>query len=349
MNRFRFFRKILSDFVFMTVVVLYLLFAPNVLYGIRMAKGQLTIVMNAKPVTEVLADPAVPDSVKKKLQLIEEIRRFAFDSIGLKPNENYTEYFDQQGKRLIYVVTGSEIFALKSHLWHFPVLGDVPYKGFFDKEKAEKEERKLKTLGYDTDIGGAAGWSTLGWFKDPVLSQMLFYEEGELAELIIHELTHGTIFVKDDVDYNENLASFIGYKGAIWFLESKYGKDSQASRDYLNSRHDEKVLEDFMLGCAHSLDSLYKHFPSGCDSLCKMKMKNEIFTRFASQSKTLPLAADSLFPVRFQKRMNKSGNTVFMHYVRYGSKQTDFETEYVRFSGLKAYMKWLREKFEIED
>lgn len=349
MSRFRFFRKVLSDLVFMTVIVLYLCFAPYVVYGLRMAKGQLTIVFGARPITEVLADPATADSVKTKLKLIQEIRQFAFDSIGLKPNENYTEFFDQHGKRLIYVVTACEPFALRPHQWHFPVLGDVPYKGFFIREKAEAEEQKMKSLGYDTDIGGASGWSTLGWFKDPVLSQMLNYDEGDLAELIIHELTHGTIFVKDSVDYNENLASFIGFKGALWFLESKYGKDSPQYREYLDGRHDEKVLSDFMLGCAHSLDSLYRNFPSGCDQACKSKRKKEIFSQFVLDAKKLPLASDSLFPARFEKRMQKSGNTVFMVYVRYESKQTDFETEFIRYRGLRTYMNALKTKFSIGD
>lgn len=329
----------------MTIVIGYLIFAPVVLYGLRMAKGQLSIVLNTREIVYVISDPAVPDSVKEKLQLIQEIRQFAFDSIGLKPNENYTEFYDQKGKRLIYVVTACEPFALKPHLWHFPVLGDVPYKGFFDKEKAQQQERELKYEGFDTDIGGASGWSTLGWLKDPVLSQMLNYQEGDLAELIIHELTHGTIFVKDSVDYNENLASFIGYKGALWFLESKYGKNSPEYAEYVNGRHDEKVLTDFMLNCAHSLDSLYKHFPANSNLQTKSQLKTAAFTNFVQQSKNLPLAMDSLFTKRFSKRLNLSGNTVFMHYVRYESKQTDFESEYARFENLPKYLIWLRKKY----
>ena len=348
MSRFRFFRKVLSDLVFMTIVIGYLIFAPVVLYGLRMAKGQLSIVLNTREIVYVISDPAVPDSVKEKLQLIEEIRRFAFDSIGLKPNENYTEFYDQKGKRLIYVVTACEPFALKPHLWHFPVLGEVPYKGFFDKEKAEKQERELKLEGFDTDIGGASGWSTLGWFKDPVLSQMLNYKEGDLAELIIHELTHGTIFVKDSVDYNENLASFIGYKGALWFLKNKYGEYSYEYLDYIDDRRDEKLLTDFMLHCAHSLDSMYNHIPAGSSLQTKLKLKNEIFGQFVQDAKKLPMTNDSLFPIRFGKRLNKSGNTVFMHYVRYESKQTNFETEYARFGNLNAYLVWLRKKYGSE-
>ncbi|HEU4717052.1 MAG TPA: aminopeptidase [Bacteroidia bacterium] len=346
--RFRFARAVLTDLIFIPLFCFCIFNLPLVAYGLKMAKGELTIVWNARPVKDVLADPAVPDSVKAKLKLIEEIRQFAIDSIGLSPSKNYTTFFNQQGKRLIYVVTACRPFAMQPHLWHFPVLGDVPYKGFFEKEKAMDEENRLKKEGWDTDIGGASGWSTLGWFKDPVLSQMLAYREGDLAELIIHELTHGTIFVKDSVEYNENLASFIGYKGALWFLESKYGKDSKQYTDYVNGRKDDETLEKFMLACAHSLDSLYKSMPAGMDSLQKVSLKKNAFRKFAENSRQLPFAADTLFPKRFAKRIEKSGNTFFMQYVRYGAKQVNFENEFARFANLRAYMKWLKKKYGKE-
>jgi predicted aminopeptidase len=342
---FRFVWSLLSDAVFGTLVVFCILNASLVVYGLRMAKGQLSIVFNARPVTEVIADPAVADSVKIKLKLIEDIRQFAFDSIGLNRNDNYTTFYDQHGKRLIYVVTACKPFALEPHRWHFPVLGDVPYKGFFNPEKASEEAKRLKREGWDVDVGGASGWSTLGFFKDPVLSQMLKYKEGDLAELIIHELTHGTIFVKDDVEYNENLASFIGYKGAVLFLERKYGSGSPQLKAYLDGRKDDEAVEKYMLDAAHDLDSLYKHFPPGCDSLCKNDLRKKMFHRVAESSRHLALSLDTLFPARFEKRLNASGNTIFMQYLRYGGKQHSFEAEFARFLSIKAYLDWLKRKY----
>jgi predicted aminopeptidase len=195
----------------------------------------------------------------------------------------------------------------------------------------------------DTDIGGASGWSTLGFFKDPILSQMLNNEEGDLAELIIHELTHGTIFVKDDVEFNENLASFIGYKGAVWFLEKKFGKDSPQMKEYLEGRHDDEVLEKFMLDCAHSLDSLYKKFPADASVQYKSASKRKMFASFVVRSGNLPLQMDSLFPSRFEKRILKSGNAFFMQYVRYGAKQHDFENDYAIYhDDLRKYIEALK-------
>jgi predicted aminopeptidase len=338
--KFRFIRKILSDLIFGSLIVFCICNVPLLSYALRMAKGQLTIVLDARPVKEVLKDTAVADSVKVKLQLIEEIRQFAFDSIGLKRNENYTTFYDQHGQRLIYVVTACEPYALEPHLWHFPILGDVPYKGFFNAEKAKEEAKRMRMQGFDADVGGASGWSTLGYLKDPVLSQMLSSREGDLAELIIHELTHGTIFIKDDVEYNENLASFIGYKGAVWFLERKFGKDSKELKEYLEGRHDEEVLNKFMLDCAQSLDSLYKKFPADASATYKADAKRKKLLSFMFASAKLPLQMDASFPARFGKKIRNSGNAFFMQYVRYAAKQHDFEKDFAVYHGdLRKYVR----------
>jgi predicted aminopeptidase len=345
--RLRYIRRIIADLLFVPLVLFCIWRVELLTYALRMAKGQLTIVWNARPVSEVLADAAVPDSVKTKLRLIEEIRQFAFDSIGLKPSGNYTTFYDQKGKRLIYVVTASDPYALRPHTWKFPVLGEVPYKGFFDKQKAQEEWALMRSKGLDADIGGASGWSTLGWFKDPVLSQMLYYSEGDLAELIIHELTHGTIFIPDSVEYNENLASFIGYKGALWFLESKYGKDSPQYTHYISGHHDETVLDSFMLSCSRRADSLYRGFGKNLLPAEKKKQKAQLFESFVENARKLPLETDSLFPARFRKKLVRSGNTYLLQFVRYGSKQKDFEQEYSAFANLRQFLDSLKKRYGI--
>ena len=108
-------------------------------YGFRQARGQLHIIWNAKPVEEFLNDPDFPDSLKSQLQLIEEVRQFAIDSLGLKDTKNYRTLYDQEGKELMWVVTASERFELKPKEWDFPLIGSVPYKGFFDKDMAMHE------------------------------------------------------------------------------------------------------------------------------------------------------------------------------------------------------------------
>src|SRR5688572_21527816 len=217
------------------LIVLTIVYWDLVVYGIRQAKGQFTIIYRARPVEEVLADPNFPDSLKQKLVLINEVRKFAIDSLGLKDTKNYKTLYDQKGEEIMWVVTASEPFRLKAKEWTFPVLGSVPYKGFFKKELALELREDLQKEGWDVSIRNPGGWSTLGWFTDPILSKMLERNEGDLANLIIHEMSHSTIFIKDSINFNENLASFIGDRGAENFLQFKYGKSSVEYETYVRS------------------------------------------------------------------------------------------------------------------
>jgi len=299
-------------------------------YGLRMGKGQLEIVWSARPISEVYTDPTVSEDIKAKLHLIDDIKQFAYDSIGLKRSENYSTFFDQKGQQIMFVVTASERFSLKPHVWNFPILGGMPYKGFFVQAKAKEEYDRLKLLGLDVDIGGASGWSTLGWFKDPVLSSMLKRSEGDLAELIIHELTHGTVFIKNDVDYNENLATFIGVTGATWYLASRYGKDSEQYITYMNGNSDESIRTDFMLYSAHYADSVYTSIIAQKEIQIKERIRISVFDSIVSRAKRLNFAQDSTFGSRLEKRLAKSGNTVLLQYTRYTAKQNDFFSELKR-------------------
>jgi len=189
------------------VVVLTIAYWDLVLYGLRQGYGQFSIIWNAKPVSCYLNDPQFPDSLKSKLRLIDEVRAFAIDSLGLKDTDNYKTLYDQKGKEIMWVVLASQPYKLEPKEWRFPVVGAVPYKGFFREDLAKELKEALQRDGWDVIIRNPGGWSTLGWFTDPILSKMLNRSDGDLANLIIHEMSHATIFVKDSVDFNENLAT----------------------------------------------------------------------------------------------------------------------------------------------
>lgn len=344
--RLRYLRIFLSDFVLAPFLLLCLLNAELVTYGLRMGKGQLTIVWNARPFEEVYADATVSDSVKAQLRLIEEIKQFAYDSIGLKHSDNYTTFFDQKDQRLMYVVSAAERFELKPYEWSFPIVGDVPYKGFFDQEKAKEEYYRLRMLGYDANIGGASGWSTLGWFKDPVLSSMLKYKEGDLAELIIHELTHGTLFVKDSVDYNENLAQFVGVEGAKWFLRTKYGAASPELEKYETSLAEEEIKSEFMVREAQIMDSVYKMITPAMTTVQKEQLRQTYFLYTWRRATRLDLKSDTTFPRRILSSMARSGNTLFLQYVRYEGRKDDFSLMFADVGqSVREFVRMMTEKY----
>ncbi len=247
-------------FILLTIVLTFLIYNFSaVRYGIQQGLGQATVLWNAQPIAELMQQANFPDSIKQKFTYIQEVKQFAEDSLGLKPTENYSSFYDQKGQPILWVVTASPEFEIEAKEWCFPFAGCFPYKGFFDLSKAEKEEEKLKEEGWDTEIDEVNAWSTLGWFEDPILSSMLQRSEGRLAELIIHESTHATLYVKDSVQFNENLASFIGKKGAERFLDFRFGKGSTERKKYLNDQKRNKTFKKYMQSALSTLDSLYNN------------------------------------------------------------------------------------------
>src|SRR5687768_15686019 len=224
----------------------------------------------------------------------------------------------------MWVVMASEPFRLKAKEWHFPVIGSVPYKGFFDKQKAIKLRDELIAEGWDVNIRNPGGWSTLGWFTDPILSDMLERSEGDLANLIIHEMSHATIFVKDSIDFNENLATFIGDRGTEKFLLSVYGPDSKEYTTYMNEDRDYVKFSNHMLRGAEKLDSLYRELDQRLPVEKKSRVKRQMIQRIVTSLDTLSLSSNASKPsLRFNEKL--PNNAYFMNFMRYQAKQDMFE------------------------
>ncbi len=311
-------------------------------YGLMQLRGQFRVVNGSVPLEEFLADSTISENDRSKVKLILEIRDFAFNELGINYSDNYTSIFDQKGEPLMWVVSASDRFAFRAKRWKFPILGSFPYKGFFSKEKAQEEfDRIVAEEDLDVRLRTAGGWSTLGWFKDPVLSNMLRRSEGDLASLIIHELTHGTLFVKDSVTFNENLATFIGDKGAIMFMESKYGRVSPRVSGYKNELADEETWKDYILQGAQRLDSLYKEIVD-LPTTEKQAAKDSLIADIRRKYNELQFYSPA-YEGYFDRR--KPNNAFFMSFLRYNSQQDELENELQsKFGGdLKAYLNYLKE------
>ncbi len=334
-------KKILISIVAL-IVVLLLWQHKLIYYGIVQAKGQIHIITNTTPVSTLLADPQVPDSLKKKLRLVEAVKKFAVDSLGINPSENYTSVFDQQGKPIMWVVSVCYPYELKAKEWRFPIVGGFSYKGFFKHNMAVEEENIWKKEGLDTNIRTTGGWSTLGWFKDPILSNMLERSDGDLAELIIHELTHGTLFVKDSLQFNENLATFIGTKGAELFLAQYYSPSAPQLVNYLKENEDSERFTNHILNGALSLDSLYQSFTTNDSKAIKHEKKYAMISTIFKEIDTLSLHNKDRY-LRYFKNF-EANNTYFMSFLRYKEKQGTFEeTLEKEFQGdLRAYLHHLK-------
>lgn len=326
------------------VLILVVIYRDLIGYGWMQLIGQLQVVREAVPLEEFLENDSTTADQKAKIQVILEAKEFAFNELGINYSDNYSTIFDQKGKPSMFVVTACDPYSFRPRTWSFPIVGQFPYKGYFVRDKAVEEYRRVRDEeGLDAGLRTAGGWSTLGWFKDPVLSNMLNRSEGDLASLIIHELTHFTLFVKDSVTFNENLATFIGDKGAILFMERKYGKDSKEVVDFVNSLQDELLFKDYMLNSAQSLNELFSGFDNQSDSV-KSILKQERIQSIKQNYDTLPFRSNR-YSGYFENYT--PNNTFFMSMLRYNSQQDELEKELNdKFAGdLKAYLEYLKGKY----
>ncbi len=192
-------------------------------YVIRAAYEESKILLGRQDISDALLDPLVPEELKEKLRYVSDARTFT-RSLSLDPGETFTKYSAVDRDVLVWVVMGSEKDSFTLRGWWFPIVGTVPYKGFFEKEDAVAEAQGLADEGYETWVRGADAFSTLGWFNDPVLSTTLKHPIHDVVETVIHETLHTTVWIPGHVDYNESLANYVGLKGSILFFADSLSK-----------------------------------------------------------------------------------------------------------------------------
>ncbi len=343
------FKKItfwIFEIVLVIIFLLMIVAHSFIIYGASQGIGQFTIIIKAQPIQDVMRDESFPDSLKQKLALIQEIKKFAIDSLGFKGTKNYTTVYNQNNKSILLTITACEPYHLKAKEWWFPIIGKVSYIGYFNKKEARKEIEFLKEKDFDVNVYSPSGWSTLGWFNDPIQSNMLKQSEGNLANLIIHELTHGVLFVKSNVTFNENLASFIGDKGAEEFLKIKYGEHSKERRNYNQSKHDEQIYKNYMLNGTNRLDSLYNSFTMHDLEQIKKRKKSKLIADIVIGVDHLPLEKRKNY---FNYSLNAffEGNTFVMSFRRYDSQNDVFEKEFAHqfHANLRLYIDEMKKRY----
>jgi predicted aminopeptidase len=293
-------------------------------YYVNQAKGQFDIVLNSRPIEEVYSDPELTESKARKLDLVLAARHFAETRLGLRPSRNYTTYFDTGRRAVTYVVSACKADAFIPYLWWFPIVGSLPYKGFFDLDDAEAEAAALRAEGWDVMVGESAAYSTLGWFRDPVFSSMLSLSDASLASTVIHELVHGTIYVADHADFNESLATFVGRQGALQLLEERHGRGSPGVEEARARFEDEALFDDFILDLYERLSVLYRSERTREE---KLAGRGKIFTGAREELRSL---ATNFRTGSFRRLQDlEMNNAVIVAQYRYG-RYNQFRRVYER-------------------
>jgi predicted aminopeptidase len=257
-------------------------------YLARAAWEESKILRARRPIAEMVNDPKVDSVTRAKLSLVLDARRYAEDSLGLPAKEAFTQFTQLDSDTLVLVLSGARRDALVSKTWWFPVVGRLPYKGYFDPKDAVRAERELAEDGYDTYLRPAPAFSTLGWFNDPLLSTTLRADSVDLVNTVIHELTHNRYFAKGEAVFNESFANFVGARGAERFFLAR--GDTASAVASVNRWADDRMLGAYWAALFRDLDSAFRAHPGDSLRAARIALRD---STYAAARRTL---IDSVAP-----------------------------------------------------
>ena len=242
-------------------LLLPLLLTPGC-YLSHIAAGQFHLLRARQPIRAVLEDETTAADVRESLSHVQDALHYA-RSLGLTIDGQYTTYVAWPGDRIVTTVVATRPGEVEPAGFWFPILGTLPYKGFFDPERAGREAERLRRQGLDVCIVPVRAYSTLGWFDDPVTEPMLRGGTGALVETILHELVHATVYVREQIDFNEGVASFIGEEASVRFYQDRGEADAAAQRR--QEVTDAHRIDAAILGFRERVIELYAAEPAGPD------------------------------------------------------------------------------------
>lgn len=182
-------------------------------YYAQAVRGQASVLLKRQPIPRLLEKPDLDPGLRQRLETVQRIRRFAADELGLPARRQYDSYVELGRDYPVWAVTAAPELSLAPRTWCYWLVGCLSYRGFFSESAARRYAHQLAGEGYEVDLAGVSAYSTLGWFRDPVLSSFVTLPEPDLAELLFHELTHQVLYVPGDTVFNESLAVAVAEEG----------------------------------------------------------------------------------------------------------------------------------------
>jgi predicted aminopeptidase len=280
------------------------------------------ILLKRKPLTRLIESPETEEPLKAKFRLVLDARKFA-KSIGLKPKNSYTQYAAIDRDVLVWVLSASPKLSLTSVTWWFPIVGRVPYKGFFEKDDGLAAAHGLHEDGFDIYLRPSPAFSTLGWFDDPLLSTIAKDNEVLLVNTVIHEILHNTLWVPGHVTFNETLANFIGSMGAYQFFKQRQSPTADADAGLAQDLwHDELIYAAFLDDTVKKLKQFYESLGTapGGDVQAAVAQPEALIKReqlFAEAAEAWKSKYPELKTRQFRKESMKLNNAVVLAEIIY--------------------------------
>jgi len=281
-------------------------------YYVQAVAGHLHIMRQREEVDKILSAATTDPALREQLELAIELRDFAIRDLGLPDNGSYTRYVRTGRDAVTWNVVATPELSLEARRWCFVVAGCVPYRGYFQREAAEKFAGRLTADGFDVDIAPATAYSTLGWFEDPLLDTMLRYREEQLAAVIFHELAHQQVYLRGDAAFNESYASFVEELGVTLWLRAS-GR-AQRLPDWQRRRQAAAGFDQLLLQARARLAELYA---SGAPESDKRRAKSDLFDQLREEYRDLvsgPWDGQDFYAGWFANGLNNARLALFNSY-----------------------------------
>ena len=292
-------------------------------YVAKAGWAEMKILAGRRPLDEVINDQRTTEDTRHKLLLARQARAFAIHMLGLNAGDSYTSFTQLKTDTLAWVLSAAHRDRLESKTWWFPIVGSVPYKGYASQKGAEKAQTKLEDEGLDTYLRTTSAFSTLGWFADPLLSSVLRYDDVNLVETVLHELSHNHLFVPGKVRFNESFATFVGRVGAIRFFCGPEGTPQDppecqaAKRQWADSQAFSRFLDEFI----GELETVYQNPDLTVGE--KVQAREALFTDYQNRyGEALSAEASPLVRSFLGRPLN---NAILLARRRYFHRLTGFQ------------------------
>jgi predicted aminopeptidase len=244
-------------------------------YLIRAGWEEAWILARKRDIEELLGDSTQTPAVRQKLNIVWDARNFAAADLRLRTGESFTEYSQLERDTLVLVLSAAYRDRLAFHRWWFPIVGRVPYKGWFDFATARAQEQDFARRGFDTYLRPASAFSTLGWFDDPIVSTTLRADSLSLVNTVIHELLHNTFYASGQAEFNESFANFVGARGSREFFRMR---GQRAVTNEADARwSDEKLLARFWRKLYGDIDTAFKSNPGDALMGRRLVLRDSIY------------------------------------------------------------------------
>jgi predicted aminopeptidase len=237
------------------VVILAVSGCKTVSFYAQAAKGEYQLLAHSESVGKLEASAETSAKLKARLELVQTLRDFASNHLSLPVDGHYLKYVDVHRPYAVWNVEAAPEFSMAPRTWWYPFVGSLEYRGYFSEKGARSYGQYLQKEGYDVFVGGAEAYSTLGWFKDPLLNTFIFFSDADLAELLFHELGHQRVFAHGDTDFNEAFATTVGQEGARRWLRSR--GDTNAYNAYVEELQRTREFAALIMRTRARLEALY--------------------------------------------------------------------------------------------